>query len=62
MDEADLYNGEYKPRKSKKKPVEAIDLSALPPELRKKYVDEVINGQEEDNIAERSTNPSNRSD
>jgi len=46
MDEADLYHGEYKPRKAKKKVVNPIDISALPPELRKKYVDEVIYGQE----------------
>jgi hypothetical protein len=52
MDEADLYGGEYKPRKSKKKPMEAIDLSALPPELRKKYVDEVINGQKDSDPSE----------
>jgi hypothetical protein len=46
MEEADLYHGEYKPKKAKKKVVPAtIDLSALPPELRKKYVDEVIYGQ-----------------
>jgi hypothetical protein len=47
MDEADLYHGEAKPRKSKKK-VNTIDVSALPEALRKKYVDEVLSGSSED--------------
>jgi hypothetical protein len=48
--EADLFYGEKKGTKPKK-PKPTIDLSALPEELRKKYVDEVLNGQEaqEDN-------------
>jgi len=48
MEEADLYCGEYKPKKAKKKVASCIDISALPPELRKKYVDEVIYGEESD--------------
>ena len=48
MEEADLYHGEFKPRKAKKT-ASTIDLSALPEALRKKYVDEVISaGKEED--------------
>jgi hypothetical protein len=56
MEDADLYTNEFKPRKGKKKLVEAIDLSALPPELRKKYVDGVINGQQEERDTDRSSN------
>jgi hypothetical protein len=51
MDEADLYYGEHKQKKVKKKSSagrDVIDLSALPEELRKKYIDGVINGQDED--------------
>ena len=51
MDEADLYYGEQKKSRAKKKATSAIDISALPEELRKKYVDTVIYGsdnQEED--------------
>lgn len=48
MDQADLYYGEHKQRKSKAKPKPTIDLSALPPELRKKFVDDVINGAKEE--------------
>jgi hypothetical protein len=48
MDEADLYYGEIKARKAKKKNASVIDLSALPEALRKKYVDDVIHGDEED--------------
>jgi hypothetical protein len=47
MGEADLYYGEYKPKKVKKKSKSTIDISALPEELRIKYIDEVINGQKE---------------
>ena len=42
LEEADLYYGEHKQRKAKKKLRKTIDLSALPPDLRKKYVDDVI--------------------
>jgi hypothetical protein len=54
MDQADLYYGEAKAKKAKKKSSSTIDLSALPPELRKKYVDEVISGnsEEEDDFEE----------
>ena len=51
MDEADLYYGEFKARKPKK-PATAIDLSALPEALRKKYVDEVISANQEENEEE----------
>ena len=47
MDEADLYYGEFKAKKPKKK-APAIDLSALPEALRKKYVDEVISAESEE--------------
>lgn len=46
MDDADLYHGETRVRKPKKA-TSKIDLSALPEELRKKYVDEVISAHEE---------------
>ena len=46
MDEADLYYGEFKIRKAKKA-TSTIDLSALPEALRKKYVDEVISANQE---------------
>jgi hypothetical protein len=42
LDEADLFFGEKKARKVKAKSKPTIDLAALPPELRKKYVDDVI--------------------
>jgi hypothetical protein len=49
MDDADLYYGEHKVRKAKKKSAgSTIDISALPEALRKKYVDGVISGQEND--------------
>ena len=48
MDEADLYHGETKARKAKKKITPTIDISALPEELRKKYIDTVLNDQEKD--------------
>ena len=52
MDQADLYYGEHRAKKAKKRATSTIDLSALPEELRKKYVDEVIVGHEEDNEEE----------
>jgi hypothetical protein len=49
MDEADLYHGEAKKSKAKKKlQAPTIDVSALPEALRKKYVDEVVNAQAEE--------------
>jgi hypothetical protein len=48
MEDADLYHGEYKPKKAKKKAKSIIDVSALPEELRKKYIDEVLNGSKEE--------------
>lgn len=48
MDDAGLYYGEYKPKKVKKKNKNTVDMSALPEELRKKYIDGVINGKEKD--------------
>lgn len=48
MGEADLFYGEHKPRKVKKKSVSRIDLSALPEELRRKYVDEVLDAESND--------------
>ena len=48
MGEADLFYGEQKPKKAKKKTVKTIDISALPEELRKKYIDEVMNAKEKD--------------
>jgi hypothetical protein len=47
MDEADLYYGEVKKKKAKKKKKETIDISALPKELREKYIDAVMNEQKE---------------
>lgn len=45
--EADLFYGEHKAKKAKKaKPT--FNVADLPEALRKKFVDEVINGQEED--------------
>lgn len=52
LDQADLYYGEHKQRKAKAKAKPTIDLSALPPELRKKYVDDVINGSKEEDSEE----------
>jgi hypothetical protein len=42
LEEADLFYGEHKQRKAKKKAKPTIDVDALPPEIRKKYVDDVI--------------------
>jgi hypothetical protein len=47
LEEADLFYGEHKQRKAKKKAKATIDLDALPPEIRKKFVDDVINGRKE---------------
>ena len=47
MEDADLYHGEAKKSKAKKKVVSSIDISALPEELRKKYIDGVIHDKEE---------------
>lgn len=47
LGEADLFYGEHKPKKAKKTKA-AMDLSALPEELRRKYVDGVMNGNKED--------------
>ena len=52
MGQADLYYGEIKVKKPKKKTGSTLDLSALPPELRKKYVDEVINDEAEEDDEE----------
>lgn len=46
MDEADLYHGESKKKKVKKKVISTIDISALPEALRKKYIDGVIHAKE----------------
>jgi hypothetical protein len=48
LGEADLYYGEHKKRKVKAKPKQTLDVSALPPELRKKYVDDIIDGNKEE--------------
>jgi hypothetical protein len=46
-DDADLFYGEFKPRKAKKTTI-AVDLSAhLPEALRKKYVDSIVNSGED---------------
>lgn len=45
MDEADLYHGEKKVKKAKKKVTSMLDISALPEELRKKYVDTLIQAE-----------------
>lgn len=42
LEEADLFYGEHKQRKAKKKAKPTIDVDSLPPEIRKKYVDDVI--------------------
>jgi hypothetical protein len=49
-DDADLYHGEKKVRKAKKKSkVERIDISLLPEELRKRYIDPLMeDGYEEE--------------
>jgi hypothetical protein len=49
LDQADLFYGERKVRKVKPKLKPTIDLSALPPALRKKYVDDVIDANREGN-------------
>jgi hypothetical protein len=47
-DDADLFYGEFKPRKAKKSTT-SVDLSAhLPEALRKKYVDSIVNPNEDD--------------
>jgi hypothetical protein len=48
LGEADLFYGEKKTRKTKPKAKATIDLNALPPELRKKYVDDVIAANEDE--------------
>jgi hypothetical protein len=55
LDEADLYYGEHKQRKAKKKSRPTIDLTALPLELRKKYVDDVIDVIREEENEESET-------
>ena len=53
MDEADLYGSPPKVSKAKKKStIKPIDVSALPEALRKKYVDEVLNGAKENDSEE----------
>jgi hypothetical protein len=52
MGEADLYYGEAKKKKEKKKKKETIDINALPEELRKKYIDTVMNEQIEEDDQE----------
>lgn len=47
LGEADLFYGEHKVKKAKKSKA-TMDLSALPEELRKKYVDGVMNGDKEE--------------
>jgi hypothetical protein len=47
--DADLYHGESKPRKNKKKKkVVSIDISALPEELRVRFIDPLLNGEDND--------------
>lgn len=48
LGEAELFYGERKAKKAKKAKAPAIDLSALPEELRKKYVDGVMNGNSDE--------------
>lgn len=45
LEDADLFYGEAKPRRAKKVSKPSIDISALPEELRKKYIDGVLNEQ-----------------
>jgi hypothetical protein len=52
MGQAELYYGEYKPKKTKKKAIATIDVSQLPEELRKKYIDGVVNGQKDEDSEE----------
>jgi len=52
LGEAELFYGERKPKKAKKTKAAAIDLSALPEELRKKYVDGVMNGEDQEDDEE----------
>jgi hypothetical protein len=47
LGEADLFYGEHKAKKAKKSKA-PLDLSALPEELRKKYVDGVMNGSDQE--------------
>ena len=47
LGEADLFYGEKKAKKAKKSKA-PLDLSALPEELRKKYVDGVMNGNDQE--------------
>ena len=48
IDDADLYYGEFKPKKAKKV-ANSIDLSVhLPEALRKKYVDTIIKSNDEE--------------
>lgn len=51
LGEADLFYGEHKAKKAKKSKA-PMDLSALPEELRKKYVDGVMNGDQEESTSE----------
>lgn len=51
LEEADLYYGEQRARNLKvKKKEQTIDISLLPEELRKKYIDEVLYGQDDEEI------------
>lgn len=54
LGEAELFYGERKLKKVKKTKTAAIDLSALPEELRKKYVDGVMNGEDQEDDEEES--------
>lgn len=49
LEDADLYYGEKRKQTAKivKKKKDLIDLSALPPELRRKYVDNVMPTEED---------------
>lgn len=46
LGEADLFYGEHKPKKAKKSKA-SFNVNDLPEALRKKFVDEVMNGKEE---------------
>lgn len=52
LEQADLFYGENKPKKSKQNKTKQIDISMLPEKLRSKYLSEALNEQDEEDCEE----------
>ena len=52
MEEADLFYGESKPKKTSNKKQSTIDIMMLPEELRQKYLKGMLNEQDEEESEE----------